>query len=156
MYLNKIAIVLLVLLIPFSMAKAPDRSAANSYNAGGHVYNDQGFALEGVVVKSGSIENITNKDGYYLMAGLSDGTYNFSYSKTGYDTGYLNVRIKGADVVNADKTLYKISPAPQPTQTRFQHLLRNQHLLRSQNPHQSEYTYHLFRLASQVHRATSG
>ncbi|WP_179294055.1 PGF-pre-PGF domain-containing protein [Candidatus Methanoperedens nitratireducens] len=99
------------------MAKAPDRSAANSYNAGGHVYNDQGFALEGVVVKSGSIENITNKDGYYLMAGLSDGTYNFSYSKTGYDTGYLNVRIKGADVVNADKTLYKISPAPQPTQT---------------------------------------
>ncbi len=115
MYLRKIAFVLLILLIPFSMAKAPDRSAAHSYNAGGHVYDDQGFALEGVVVNSGSIENITNKDGYYLITGLSDGTYNFSYSKTGYDTGYLKVGIRGKDVVNPDKTLYKTASAPQPT-----------------------------------------
>lgn len=115
MYLRKIAVVLLILLIPFSMAKAPDKSAVHSYNAGGHVYDDQGFALEGVVVNSGSIENITDKDGYYLITGLSDGTYDFSYSKTGYDTGYLKVRIKGADVKIADETLYKTSPAPQPT-----------------------------------------
>ncbi len=115
MHLKKIAVVLLVLLIPFSMAKAPDNGAAHSYNAGGYVFDDRGFALDGVVVNGGGIENITNKDGYYLITGLSDGTYNFSYSKTGYDTGYLKVRIKGADVVNADKTLYKTAPAPQPT-----------------------------------------
>ncbi len=97
------------------MAKAPDVSAAHSYNVGGHVYDEQGFALEGVVVNSDSIENITNKDGYYLITGLSDDTYNFSYSKTGYDTGYLQVRIKGADVVNANKTLHKTASTPQPT-----------------------------------------
>ncbi len=65
MYLKKIAIVLLVLLIPFSMAKAPDGSAANSYNAGGHVFDDKGFALDGVVVNGGGIENITPENQHF-------------------------------------------------------------------------------------------
>ncbi len=48
MHLRKIAAALLILLIPFSMAEAPDKSAARNYSADGHVYDKQGFTLDGL------------------------------------------------------------------------------------------------------------
>ncbi len=76
------------------------------YNVSGYVFDNSGSGLEGVQVQSGSNQGITSASGYYLITGLLNGTYNFSYSKTGFDVGYLEVTINGIDYINANKTIY--------------------------------------------------
>jgi len=51
------------------------------YNVSGYVFDNYGSGLEGVLVQNGSNQNTTMASGDYLVAGLVNGTYNFSYSK---------------------------------------------------------------------------
>jgi hypothetical protein len=46
---------------------------------------------------------------------LYNGTYNFSYSKAGFNTGYLVVAINGANNATANKTIYDLTPPAQVT-----------------------------------------
>ena len=81
-----------------------------TYSVKGYVFNDPGSGLAGVLVRNdsynGSNNATTNVSGYYSITGLVNGTYNFSYSKSGFNTGYLEVSIRGADVANANMTIY--------------------------------------------------
>ncbi|MCZ7397783.1 MAG: hypothetical protein O8C59_04675, partial [Candidatus Methanoperedens sp.] len=47
--------------------------------------------------------------------GLLNGSYNFSYSKPGFDTDYSLVIISGSNVVNSNKTIYDNTPPDQVT-----------------------------------------
>jgi hypothetical protein len=81
------------------------------YNVSGYVFDNYGSGLDGVLVQNGSSQNTTVASGYYLITGLINGTYNFSYSKAGFNTNYLDVTVNGADNISANKTLYDISPS---------------------------------------------
>lgn len=85
-------------------------SAIPTYQLSGYVFNNDAAGLGGVLVKNGSYQNTTTASGYYLITGLLDGTYNFSVSKTGFNTGYLMVTISGADNKTANKTIYDTTP----------------------------------------------
>jgi PGF-pre-PGF domain-containing protein len=75
------------------------------YNVSGYVQNNTGGLLSGVEVKNDTYSNITNAGGYYIITNLSNGTYNFSYNKTGFDIGYSEITISGGDITNANKTI---------------------------------------------------
>ncbi|MDL5502161.1 MAG: carboxypeptidase-like regulatory domain-containing protein, partial [Candidatus Methanoperedens sp.] len=64
-----------------------------SYNASGYVFDNFGTGLEGVLIQNGSNQSNTSASGYYSITNLSNGNYNFSYSKAGFDTGYLEITI---------------------------------------------------------------
>jgi len=85
------------------------------YDVSGYVFDNYGFGLAGVQVQNGSKQNTTIASGYYIITGLFNGTYNFSYSKAGFDTGYLEITINGADVINANKTISDTAPPAQVT-----------------------------------------
>jgi PGF-pre-PGF domain-containing protein len=80
------------------------------YNVSGYVFDNYGAGLGGVQVQNGSNRNTTIASGYYLITGLLNGTYNFSYSKTGFDTSYLEVTIRGADNTSANMRIYDTAP----------------------------------------------
>jgi len=61
-------------------------------------------------VQNVSKQNTTIASGYYLVAGLVNGTYNFSYSKAGFNTDYLEVTIAGADNTSANKSIFDFTP----------------------------------------------
>jgi len=77
---------------------------APKYNISGYVNDSFGAAISTVSVVNGTNSTNTNATGYYVIL-MSNGTYNFSYSKTGYVTGYKEITIAGADVVNQNVTL---------------------------------------------------
>jgi hypothetical protein len=79
--------------------------AASLYSVSGYVSDNLGAALSGVLVQNGSNNNTTAASGYYSISGLVNGTYNFSYSKAGFNTGYLVVTVSGANILNANTTL---------------------------------------------------
>ena len=81
-----------------------------SYNVSGYVFDNIGAGLESVLVRNGSNQSNTSASGYYSITNLSNGTYNFSYSKAGFNTGYLEITISGADNTSANKTLYDTTP----------------------------------------------
>ena len=81
-----------------------------SYNVSGYVFDNIGARLESVLVQNGSNQSNTSASGYYSINNLSNGTYNFSYSKAGFNTGYLEITISGADNTSANKTLYDTTP----------------------------------------------
>ncbi|MCX9012915.1 MAG: carboxypeptidase regulatory-like domain-containing protein [Candidatus Methanoperedens sp.] len=89
--------------------------AQPEYNVSGYVFDNYGSGLGGVQVQNGSKQGTTVASGYYLITGLLNGTYNFSYSRAGFDTGYLEVTINGADNTSADKTIYDTTPPAQVT-----------------------------------------
>ncbi len=76
----------------------------------GYVFDNHGSALQGVLAANGSIQNTTSASGHYSIANLSNGTYNFSYSKSGFGTGYFEFTLNGAAITNANKTLYDAAP----------------------------------------------
>lgn len=80
------------------------------YNVSGYVFDNYGAGLGGVLVQNGSNQNTTIASGYYLITGLLNGTYNFSYSKTGFDTSYLEVTIRGADNTSTNMRIYDTTP----------------------------------------------
>ncbi len=84
--------------------------AQPTYNVSGYVFDNYGSGLGGVLVQNGSSKNTTLSSGYYLITGLLNGTYNFSYSKPGFNTGYLGVTVNGADNTSANTTIYDTTP----------------------------------------------
>jgi len=80
------------------------------YSISGYVFDNFGSALAGVKVENGSNNATTNSSGHYLITGLVNSTYNFSYSKERFITGYLEITIRGADVQDANKTIYYSEP----------------------------------------------
>ncbi|VVB86953.1 Uncharacterised protein [uncultured archaeon] len=81
-----------------------------AYNVSGYVFDNYGSGLEGVLVQNGTSQNTTSISGYYLINGLINGTYNLSYSKAGFNTGYLEITINGADNTTANTTIYDTTP----------------------------------------------
>lgn len=99
-----------------------------TYNISGYVFDNFGSGLGGVnviQVENASNTNTTSTSGYYWITGLPNGTYNFSYSKPGFETGYLEVSINDADTNSANITIFDLTSPGQvsglvndtPTQT---------------------------------------
>ena len=95
-----------------------------TYTVSGYVFDNLGSGLEGVLVKNGTNQSTTIASGYYSISGLINGSYNFSYNKTGFNTGYLVVAINGASNTTANKTIFDTTAPGQvnlgndtPTQT---------------------------------------
>ncbi|MFZ3166281.1 MAG: carboxypeptidase-like regulatory domain-containing protein, partial [Candidatus Methanoperedens sp.] len=86
-----------------------------TYAVSGYVFDNNGAGLGGVIVQNGSFQDTTLASGYYSITGLINGTYSFSYSKTGFNTGYSDVAVSGADVINANKTIYDTTSPAQVT-----------------------------------------
>lgn len=81
-----------------------------TYNISGYVFDNYLAGQGGVLVQNGSNTAITAASGYYSITGLLSGTYNFSYSKAGFNSSYLEITISGTDVLNANKTIYDNMP----------------------------------------------
>ncbi len=94
----------------FGSPRYQEISPTGGFNLSGYVFTNNGSELGGVLVQNGSLQNITMNNGSYLIKGLSNGVYNFSYSKEGYNTGYLEIRINGTDNKSANMTIYDITP----------------------------------------------
>ena len=90
-------------------------SAIPTYKISGYVFDNYGTGLGSVLVQNASNQTTTQASGYYLITGMYNGTYNFSYSIAGFDPGYLVVTINGADVINANKTILDTTPPGQVT-----------------------------------------
>ncbi|KPQ44618.1 MAG: cell surface protein, partial [Candidatus Methanoperedens nitroreducens] len=85
-------------------------SGGSNNSISGFVFDNFGSPLSGVLVQNGSYQNITSPSGYYSITNLSNGTYNFSYSKDGFSTGYFEFSFSGAVIINANKTIYDNTP----------------------------------------------
>jgi hypothetical protein len=81
-----------------------------TYNISGYVFDNYGSGLGDVLVQNSSTQNITSTSGYYQIDGLPNGIYNFSYSKAGFNTGYMEVTINGTDITDANKKIYDTTP----------------------------------------------
>jgi|GEM_PF-2169717 len=81
-----------------------------TYTVSGYVFNNTGSGLEGVLVNNGSNGSTTISSGYYSISGFVNASYNFSYSKDGFTTGYLVVTIDGANNTTANMTIYDNAP----------------------------------------------
>jgi len=79
--------------------------AASTYSVSGYVSDNLAAALGGVLVHNGSNTATTSASGYYIISGLVNGKYYFNYSKAGFNTGYLDLTVSGANIENANKTL---------------------------------------------------
>lgn len=81
-----------------------------TYTASGFVFDNNNAPLSGVTVQNNTHSNTTDSNGFYLITGLANGSYNFSFSKNGFDTAYLTLNISGSDIINQNKTIYDTSP----------------------------------------------
>jgi hypothetical protein len=79
-----------------------------TYSVSGYVTSNLGAALIGVFVQNGGNTATTAADGSYLIPGLINGIYNFSYTKANFGIGYLEVPVSGADVQNANISLTEL------------------------------------------------
>ena len=98
--IRKTFIIIVILILIGQIAQSTEE-----YNLSGYVSNINGEVLGGVLVNNGSYDNTTSTDGFYLITGLPNGTYNFSYSKTGYYINHLPVTISGEDNTTANLKL---------------------------------------------------
>ncbi len=88
--------------------------STEGYSISGYVNDTLGSAISSVSVVNGTNSTTTNATGYYNLI-MSNGTYNFSYSKSRYITNYKEITINGADVTNQNVTLQfdnNIPPSP--------------------------------------------
>jgi hypothetical protein len=83
-------------------------TAASTYSVSGYVFDNLGVVLRSVFVKNGSNSVTTAADGSYSISGLTNGTYNLSYTRADYGRGYLEVVISGADLTNKNETLNRL------------------------------------------------
>ncbi|HYN44778.1 MAG TPA: immunoglobulin-like domain-containing protein [Candidatus Limnocylindrales bacterium] len=87
--------------------------AESTYSVSGYVFDNNNAGIVDVSVQNGSYSATTSGTGSYSITGLIDGDYYFSYTKPGFDVGYLLVTVSGSDVVNANKTIYDNTPPDQ-------------------------------------------
>jgi hypothetical protein len=90
-------------------------TAIPTFQVNGYVFDNLGIETADVMVENGTYQDATSASGQYSITGLANGTYNFSVSKTGFNTGYLEVTINGADSTNANKTIFDTTPPGQVT-----------------------------------------
>lgn len=78
-----------------------------AYDISGYITNkSSGLPLSGVTVQTNtSLTATTDASGYYIITGVSNGTYIVSASLYGYDTNSTSKTISGADVANANISL---------------------------------------------------
>jgi len=84
-------------------AEASDGNAI--YSISGYVNDSTSTLLSTVSITYGIKSNTTDSNGYYYISNMSNGTYNFSYTKAGYITNYKEITIDGADATNQNVTL---------------------------------------------------
>ncbi len=100
----------LILFIFVGLVSSIGVALAAQYNISGYVFDNNGDVLEGVSVENNSIVSITHASGYYNFSNFENDTYNLSYSKIGFDIGYLEVNISDADNTTANITIYDNTP----------------------------------------------
>jgi PGF-pre-PGF domain-containing protein len=79
-----------------------------TYSVSGYVFDNNNAGLEGVNIQNGTNQNTSKAAGHYLIRGLLNGSYNFSYSKSGFETNYSIITISGSDATIANMTLVGI------------------------------------------------
>jgi len=116
---NILIILLIFSIFIFSFGYiAASEVSGSTYNISGYVFDNFGLGLGGVnVVQVENVSNtaITSTSGYYLITGMPNGTYNFSYSKSGFGTGNLEVTINDADKDGANISIFDLTPPGQVT-----------------------------------------
>lgn len=84
----------------------------DTWNITGFVYDNNGAGLGSVTVLNNTNTTSSLSNGSYTLTGIGNGTWNFSYSKTNFITGYKEITISGADVANQNITIWNnASPA---------------------------------------------
>ncbi|MFQ6120932.1 MAG: carboxypeptidase-like regulatory domain-containing protein, partial [Methanosarcinales archaeon] len=84
-----------------------------NYTISGYVFDNNGESLSGVsVFDNQSRSSTTSGSGgaYSLGSYYPNGTFNLTFSKNGFETGYLVVTIAGASNTSANKTIYDNTP----------------------------------------------
>ncbi|MCX9013166.1 MAG: DUF5011 domain-containing protein, partial [Candidatus Methanoperedens sp.] len=89
--------------------------AEPTYSVSGYVFDNYNAVLAGVNVQNSTHSATSSGSGYYIISGLVNGSYNFSYSKDGYNTDYSIITIDGSDVTNGNKTIFDTIPPGQVT-----------------------------------------
>ena len=84
-----------------------------TYSVSGYVFDNNNAGLVDVNIQNGKA--ISNGTGYYVITGLLKGSYNFSYSKPGFNTDYSIIDISGSDIKNANKKISDTTPPDQVT-----------------------------------------
>jgi hypothetical protein len=82
--------------------------AQNTYNVSGYVFDDNGSAVENATVSYSGGSNTTDATGYYIITGVLNGTYDFTASKSGYDSSSVSVTVSGGDVAGQNFTITKL------------------------------------------------
>ncbi len=87
------------------------------YSISGYAFDNNNNPLTLVSVFNGSDTSNTNSIGYYQITGMYNGTYNFTFNKTGFNNSYSNITINGTSITNQNNTLYDNSTPTQVTLT---------------------------------------
>jgi len=92
-------------------------TAPSTYNISGIITDNDGNTLTGVTVSDNqSVDSNTSYGaGIYNLTGYVNGTYNLTFTKTGFDSEYLEVTISGADNTTANKQIFDNTPPGQVT-----------------------------------------
>ena len=81
-----------------------------TYSVSGYVFDNNNAGLINVNIQDGIYLDTSNATGYYLIRGLLNGSYNFSYLKSGFNTNYSLITISGSDFKNANMTIFDTTP----------------------------------------------
>jgi hypothetical protein len=88
-------------------------STSDAYTLSGYVISSTGTLLDSANVSYSGDSNLSNASGYYQISNISNGTYNFLISKTGYDNNITSVTINGSDL--SQNFTLTLTPTPTPT-----------------------------------------
>ncbi len=67
------------------------------YNVSNYIFYNYASVPGGVLVQNNNKQNTTIASGYYLITSLPNGACNLSFSKAGFNTGYLDVTINNTN-----------------------------------------------------------
>jgi len=87
------------------------KSSMGNYSISGYVFDNNADALEGAYASTSEFNtpymtgDTTDVNGYYYILGAENGTYNMTYTKSGFSTAYLNFTLSGANATNKNATI---------------------------------------------------
>lgn len=70
-----------------------------TYNISGYINDTLGNWVNSATIQNGSNVTTSNSSGYYILNNINNGSYNYSFSKTGFNTNYSVIVINGSDNV---------------------------------------------------------
>ncbi len=80
--------------------KTPDTVIIpGTYNISGYINDTLGNWVNSATIQNGSNVTTSNSSGYYILNNINNGSYNYSFSKTGFNTNYSVIVINGSDNV---------------------------------------------------------